>query len=642
MTSLERLKKQKLLILIVEFSLALCLIYTILSLVNYFGLSFFVLTSRGMVEYNGVVSFVSSSLDRYVWGVGVFVILAGLFYGLDSGRWKWVNRVLAGLVLCSLGGFVGLVIFGLIDIFAMVFVSVFVAVFCLVCSSDFFGVSRSYMFKGLLVSSLFFVLFVELADLVLFNVPAFLNLNPQLWGPALHWNNVELVFSNVGYPFIPYVYLLLVLLGVAAFVIKILPAGLFIGKIRTRRLIGFSDHLRTFFDLNSEIGLGFLRGRLVVIVAFVVSCVVSCLFVVLTVLPWVNPTNMLVSVDSPVYFQWLVYMRSVDVNSALTFAFGNDRALFLVLIYGLSFFVSSLNVIQLVSAFLLVLFGVVCFFVLRLLCKFREVWVFGVLFLPFSFQGLGLIYSGYFANMLALIFVFAYVILFFRLLKKWSSFGFLGLLSVSVLVLFSHSWTWFIFALTLVTFLFLELRLAVGKGGLSGRFKGEAVLVSATVGVGLICDLIRLFLFSAGSSSSALATAQSSLGLPDVGFLLSGLRESVNFVLGGIYANLLLIVLSVIGFLGLVRFRSGVSNFFVAWIFVSCVSILFAAKSFVFDRALFLMPWVILLSLGMFFVIRFISGWKSWWFWMVFLVLLVVSLVLLNWGLRFLFNVNIW
>ena len=172
--------------------------------------------------------------------------------------------------------------------------------------------------------------------------------------------------------------------------------------------------------------------------------------------------------------------------------------------------------------------------------------------MPFSFQGLGLIYSGYFANMLALILVFAYVILFFRLLDKWSTLGFLGLLSASVLVLFSHSWTWFIFALSLVAFLFLEWRLATGQGKLSSRFKGEVILVVATLGVGLICDLIRRFLSSAGSSSSVFVTAQSRLGFPDVGFLLSGLRNSVDFVLGGVFASGLLIVLSVVGFLVLV------------------------------------------------------------------------------------------
>ena len=118
-------------------------------------------------------------------------------------------------------------------------------------------------------------------------------------------------------------------------------------------------------------------------------------------------------------------MHSVNVNGALSFALANDRALFLILAYALSFIASPLIVIQFVAALLIVLFGVVSLLVLRLFCNLRVVWVFGVLLVPFSFQALGLIYAGYFANMLALILVFVYVVLFFRLLDSWSTIGFL-------------------------------------------------------------------------------------------------------------------------------------------------------------------------------------------------------------------------
>ena len=303
------------------------------------------------------------------------------------------------------------------------------------------------------------------------------------------------------------------------------------------------------------LGLGFLRGRLVVVLAVVVSAVVSCLFVAFTVLPWSNPTGMMVSVDSPVYYNWISHMRSVDVNSALSFAFGNDRAVFLVLCYALSFVAPIVSVVQFAAALLLVLLSVVSVFVLRLFTSSRMVLVLGALIVPFSFHGLGLIYSGYFANMLALILVFVYVVLFFKLLDKWSSLVFFALLGVSVLVLFSHSWTWFVFALSLAMFLFLEWRLAAGDRSLWSRFKGKALLVGATVGVGLLIDFLRRVLSPVSSSSSVLSTAQSSLGFPNPAYLVSGMKAAVDFVLGGVFANQLLVVLSFVGFLVLLRFR---------------------------------------------------------------------------------------
>ena len=84
--------------------------------------------------------------------------------------------------------------------------------------------------------------------------------------------------------------------------------------------------------------------------------------------------------------------------------------------------------------------------------------------------------------------------------------------------------------------------------------------------------------------------------------------------------------------------------------FVACVSILFAAGDFVFNRALFMLPWVVLSGLGLAFVVRFVGfiglerfgGFRDWRLWVVLLVLAFVFLVLLNGSLRYLFNINIW
>jgi hypothetical protein len=246
--------------------------------------------------------------------------------------------------------------------------------------------------------------------------------------------------------------------------------------------------------------------------------------------------------------------------------------------------------------------------------------------------------------MLALILVLVYVILFFRVLSNWSSLGFFALLGVSLLILFSHSWTWYIFALSLVAFMFLEWRQAMQDKRLWNRFKLKAAFIGATVVVGLSLDLVRGLLSSVSSAGSVFATAQSGLSLPNGAYLLSGFRETADFVLGGVFANQLLVFLSFVGFLYLLKFKSEVSSFFVSWIFVACVAIFFAAQNFVFDRFLFLMPWVVLSSFGLFYVVRLIGsrfGSKRWRLCFVLLILVFVFLVLFNGSLRYLFNINI-
>jgi hypothetical protein len=114
--------------------------------------------------------------------------------------------------------------------------------------------------------------------------------------------------------------------------------------------------------------------------------------------------------------------------------------------------------------------------------------------------------------------------------------------------------------------------------------------------------------------------------------------------LGGVCQSALIAL--AFGFLVLLRFKSEVSSFFVAWICVACVTILFAADDFVFNRFLFMLPWVVLSGLGLFGVVSFVSsgegGFRGWRLWVVALVLGFVFLVLLNGSLMYLFNINVW
>ena len=642
MSLLQCLGKRRLLGWIIEFSLGLCLIYSLYYLAVYFGLSFFVLSNRGMVEHTVSGGLVSASLDPFVWGGGVFVVLAAFFYGIGSGRVR-VYRFLAGFVLCGLVVLLSLVFFGLFSVLILVLVSALIGLLCFVFSFVFFGVSRVDLFRGLLIGAVLVVFFVEVISLVLYNVPVALNLGPQLTGVASHWYLVELGFSNLAYPFLPYVYLLFVLMGIVGFIVKVIPDRSLINKVEGAFFEKFVGGLRGIFDFGLDSRGSFRFSRLGVFLAVLVSIVVSCLFVVFTVLPWANPTNMLVSVDAPRYYEYIVHMRSVDINSAFSFAFANDRTLFLLLAYVLSFAFGVMGVVQFVSALLVSLFCVVCFLVLRFIVGVRQVWVFSVLLVPFSFQALGLIYAGFFGNMLALILVLLYFVVFLKVVRCPSSLSVFGLLVLSVFILFSHSWTWFIFVFSLVAFLFLEWRSARQDGSL----KSKAVLVGGSIGVTLVCDFARSLLSPISASASVLASASSGLGFPNVFSLLSGLRESVYSSLGGVFANQLLILLTILGFIVLLRYRSMMSNFLVSWVFVACVAILFASSDFVFYRALFLLPSAVLSGLGLSFVVRFFNGGlrnsnRFLRLGLLILVLCFVFLVLLNGALRYVFNINVW
>jgi hypothetical protein len=87
------------LVWVVYFCLGLCLVYSLFYLANYFGLSFFVLTNRGMYEHTVVGSVLSGSLDTVVWSVGVPVVIAWLFFTLGLRLIRNLYQLLSGIGL---------------------------------------------------------------------------------------------------------------------------------------------------------------------------------------------------------------------------------------------------------------------------------------------------------------------------------------------------------------------------------------------------------------------------------------------------------------------------------------------------------------------------------------------------------------
>jgi hypothetical protein len=335
------------------------------------------------------------------------------------------------------------------------------------------------------------------------------------------------------------------------------------------------------------------------------------------------------------------HMRNVEVNSAFSYAFSNDRTLFLLLAYGLSFVIGTATTVQLAGVFLISAFCVVYLLVAMQFEKLPSAALFTVLLTPFSFQALGLIYDGYFANMLALIFVFLYFFLLLKVSKRWSTLGVFVLFGLSVLILFSHSWTWFIFALSLVGFLLLEWRSAER----TKNFRFTAALIGGSIGVGLLSDLARTFLSSTSSTATVLATTKDGFGFPSLNNLVTGIKNTVYFDSGGVFANQFLVFLMAIGLFVLLRYRAKISNLLLSWIFVACVPVLFGSAGFVFDRSLFLLPCAILSGLGLTLVAGYLSGLakskKSVHLLVVLLVVGFVLLALLNFGIRYIFNINV-
>lgn len=147
MSLLERMKKNGFLIWAAAVPLAVCLVYSLFYL------------ARGSV--------LSRPLDDAVWGVAIFILLAGLGYTLELNIVKGYYRSYLGISLlvtiCGLAVGVVLAILGFVGLVALVPISVLILSLFIVFSLDFFGVDRVRFILRVLVGALVVGLLVGLA-----------------------------------------------------------------------------------------------------------------------------------------------------------------------------------------------------------------------------------------------------------------------------------------------------------------------------------------------------------------------------------------------------------------------------------------------------------------------------------------------
>ncbi len=637
------LPRQRIVGWIVAFSLGLSVIYSLFYFESFSGASFHLLSNKSMVNYSFSNSLVSASLDPFIWGITSFAILGCLLLTALTPKTPKKVGVCFSVLSIGLAGWVCAVLSGLLSVFSLVFVSVILLVVC--CAfAGLFSFSRLGLLKCIVLGSASVAVVVEVGALILFNLPYTLNLSFAASAVATNWRLVELSFSNLAYPLLPYGFLFLILLGISAYLVELGRSEKFLEKFGKSRVLVCFRRLRLGFESLKDPKYEPISAHFPLALALLISFIVTVLFVVITVLPWFNPTNRLVSVDAPVYYEWLAHMRGLDAGSALQFAVHNDRALFLVLSYGLSFVFPSIGVIQLIPALLIPLFIVVSLYLTKLLCGFKETWVYLVLIAPFSIQALALIYSGYYANMLAVVFVYLYFILMLKFSSTAKRLSIIPLLGVSLLILFSHSWAWYVFVASLAAFLLLEWRNTVHEPTSRQPFKWRILAVALTVIVGLVADYARSLLASTSASLSFFETASSGLSLPNTAFILNGLQLTTNFYLGGVFSSAIILALCIVGFLFMLTYKSVVSRLLVSWFLIGCVAVLFASGEYVFNRFIFLMPTLTFSALGLTLIARvgaYTAGKSR--IKRVFFELLIVGLILLlliNFALNYASNIS--
>ena len=138
MSLLERMKQNGFLIWVAAVPLAICLVYSLFYL------------ARGSILFR--------PLDDAVWGIAIFILLAGLGYNLELNIIKGYYRSYLGVgllvTICALAVGGVSVILGFVGLVALVPISVLILSLFIVFAPDFLGMDRVPFFLRLLVGAL--------------------------------------------------------------------------------------------------------------------------------------------------------------------------------------------------------------------------------------------------------------------------------------------------------------------------------------------------------------------------------------------------------------------------------------------------------------------------------------------------------
>src|SRR5438309_75211 len=266
------------------------------------------------------------------------------------------------------------------------------------------------------------------------------------------------------------------------------PFAKIISSVRTRSL---SESARTFKILS--------RPKLLLVISLAAS-------VVLAFIPYrpdLNPSGILVGVDSPTYVRWIIQMLARPVTQALQYSFveglDGSRPLLLVVLYIVtSLGVSPLQVIEYLPMILAPLLALSSYAFVRFGQGSTSFAGLTALFAPFTFYLPVGLWGGYYANILALVFAYLFLTLLLLFSKSPSAPKYCGMFALSIALFLTHPWTWVLIATAGLVFalsLWRETHLTI-------HLKSIAGIVIA----GVALDVLKSTLFATRTVAADLAT----------------------------------------------------------------------------------------------------------------------------------------
>jgi len=399
------------------------------------------------------------------------------------------------------------------------------------------------------------------------------------------------IFQSFGITVPDYAFDIFVLISVLSPVLILFLVG---GSIV--RLLMIKSFNKLKFNLKSEFTSSKLNSKTKIL--FLTFLMALSIFVVLIPHhPTINTENLLVSADSADYARWINDLKSYEgielIHQVFVVHKSSDRPISMLFFYSLvEIFPDSPS--QVIDH-LPIIFGpalvLVAFFLTRELTSNDITSLFASFITAVSFHTLIGVYSGFYANWVALIIGYLSFVFLIKFLKIPTKRNYIFFSILLFLLLLSHVYTWTILVIFMIVFLAVAYKLKFFK-------IKNAVLILLIILASIAVDVGKETLTeSVGGIQQDIAIANTRAGTENIFVIWENLEESIQVFSGGQFSNILILLLCVCW---LVRsdFNSMRDVFIGIFFSIALVPLLFG-NDLIQSRVLYNIPFQIPAAIGL-------------------------------------------
>ena len=320
----------------------------------------------------------------------------------------------------------------------------------------------------------------------------------------------------------------------------------------------------------------------------------------------VNPSQLTVGVDAGFYQRILDDMVKSNLVGSVSKAFSDPRSITHLFHLFVAGFTSSSTALRFTPIILSILLALTTYLLVKVGTENENLAATSAFISVFSFHTTIGINAGFYANWLALSFVniaFAFTLLAFKTKRKG-----VALISIisTVVVLYTHPWTWTVIMIVIGLYGLITIILS----RLTRRIEyWELSFIMVLLAANFVADMSRRYLLQRGGAELTVSTLSPGFRLMDPSYVIGVLGFTFTSFLGGALANVLLILLAIIGFLAIKNYGGHFNRILLAWGIVASVGVFFfgspgLATQFFQARSLYIVPFQIFAGLGILTIIR--------------------------------------